>query len=149
LKTSLSTTAAITFAPETLLSTEWLIPVIQASASCGKPDYVEESFVELVDLNKQLIERPRTTYGLTARGESMLDAGIEPGDLLIVDRAAEPQPNSIVIVEVDGEYTVKKLSRVGRQLWLVPGNKSHKPMEIRGEQECTVWGVVKWIIKRA
>jgi DNA polymerase V len=50
---------------------------------------------------------------------------------------------------VDGEFTVKKLSRVGKRLWLVPGNKNHHSQELKGEQECKVWGVVKWIIKRA
>ena len=101
MNTSPSTTAEITFTPDTLRISEWYIPVIKAGAPCGVPESVDDPFVELVDLNKQLIERPRTTYGLTARGESMIDEGIEPGDLLIVDRAAEPQADSIVIVEVE------------------------------------------------
>ena len=78
----------------------------------------------------------------------MIDAGIDHGDLLIVDRSIEPSANSIVIVEVDGELTVKKLSRVGKRLWLVPGNKNHTPREIKGEQTCRVWGVVTFVIKR-
>lgn len=149
MNTSHVTTAAIAFTPDTLNNSEWSIPIIQGAGPCSKPESINDPLIEFVDLNKQLIERPRTTYGLIAFGESMLDEGIESGDLLIVDRAAEPQPNSIVIVEVDGDFTVKKLSRVGRRLWLVPGNKNHKRQEIKGGQECKIWGVVKWIIKKA
>lgn len=142
------TKAEILFTPDTLANSERLIPVI-IGAPCGKPDSINDPLIEIVDLNKHLIRRPRTTYGFTAYGESMLEEGIETGDLLIVDRSAQPRANSIVIIEVDGDYTVKKLSRVGTRLWLVPGNKTLKPTEITHEQECKIWGVVLWIIKKA
>lgn len=141
--------AAIVFTPETLRHSEWLIPVFRAGVPAGKPERVEDASFELVDLNKQLVKRPRTTFGLRAYGESMLDDGIETGDLLIVDREATPKEGSIVVMEVDGEHTVKRLSRVGKRLWLVPGNKNLKPVELKKHQECNVWGVVMYIIKKA
>lgn len=146
----MNTTASIIFTPETLHNTTRYLPrVTNLNAPCGKPESTDELFIEWMDLNKELIQRPRSTYGLTAYGDSMHDEGIDSGDLLIVDRDEEPKADSIVIVELDGEYTVKKLSRVGARLWLVPGNKDFKPVEVRREQECKVWGVVKWIIKKA
>jgi DNA polymerase V len=142
--------AAIKFTPQTLRNTARYLPrVTNLNAPCGKPESTDELFIEWMDLNKELIPRPRSTYGLTAFGDSMHDEGIDSGDLLIVDRDAEPQADSIVIVELDGEYTVKKLARVGHRLWLVPGNKDFQPIEVGREQFCKVWGVVQWIIKRA
>lgn len=143
------TKAAIIFTPDTLINSEWHLPVFKSGISAGKPESVDGALIEDVDLNKHLIKSPRSTYGLTAYGESMLEEGIDTGDLLIVDRDAMPTERSIVIVEVDGEFTVKKLSLVGRRLWLVPGNKNFKRTEVKRGQECKVWGVVTFIIKKA
>src|SRR5689334_19534489 len=92
------TKAQIFFTPTTLKSKEWLTPLIRPGVAAGKPFPVDDPQVEWVDLNKHLIKRPRTTYGMIAEGDSMIDAGISDGDLLIVDRAAEVQQDSIVIV---------------------------------------------------
>lgn len=143
------TRAEIAFTPDTLHSSEWYIPIFTMGVPAGKPETIEDQRLDLVDLSKYLVQRPGSTYGLKAYGESMLEEGIDTGDLLIVDREAEPKEDSIVIVEVDGEFTVKKLSRVGKRLWLVPGNRDFKPVEVKGFQECNVWGVVRWIIKKA
>ena len=142
------TKAAVLFTPDTLILNDWNIPVFQSTVPAGAPDSIDDQSLQIVNLNQHLIKNPRTTYGLTAYGESMLEAGIETGDLLIVDRGAEAKDGDIVIVFIDGGYTVKRLSRVGRQLWLVPGNKSFKSVKVKKEQECEVWGVVVWIIKK-
>lgn len=141
--------AAIVFTPDTLSKkSEWLIPVFKVGVPAGKAESIDDHSFEIVDLNKKLIARPRATYGLTAYGESMLDDGIETGDLLLVEHGAEAREGNIVIFEVDGEYTVKRLSRVGKRLWLVPGNKNLKSTELKKHQDCAVWGVVRWIIKK-
>lgn len=140
--------ARIAFSPETLEHSEWIINVVRSGTPAGRRDALTDPLIEQVDLNKFLIKKPRSTYGLTAYGDSMLDDGIETGDLLIVDTEAEPTEGSIVVMEVDGEFTIKKYKRVGSHLYLIPGNKNFKPEKIRKEQECKVWGVVRWIIKK-
>lgn len=125
------------------------LPYFMARVSAGKPssehDYVESR----IDLIRHLVKHPRSTFIVPVDGYSMEGSGIAPGDLLVVDRAAEPNAKSIVIVDVDGELTVKRLSKVGGHLWLVPDNKKHKPVKVRRGQSCTVWGVVVWILKKA
>ncbi len=140
--------ASVLFTPETLKSKEWLIPVFKAEVPAGKADRLDESTFEYVDLNKRLIRNPRSTYGLTAYGDSMVEENIDTGDLLIVDRSAQAQINDIVIMMVDGEYTVKRLTKIGRHLWLLPGNQNRTPMKLPRDQDCEVWGVVKYIIKK-
>ncbi len=101
-----------------------------------------------IDLVKLLVKHPEATFIVPVDGDSMIEDGIDSGDLLVVDSSVEAKPNSIVVVDVDGELTVKKISKVGCRLWLVPGNKSYPPMEIKGEQNCRKLGVVTFIIKK-
>lgn len=146
---SQTTKASIVFTPETLTHSEWIINLVRSGTPAGKRDALTDPVIEQIDLNKFLIKKPRSTYGLTADGDSMLEDGIETGDLLIVDTEAEPREGNIVVMVVDGEFTIKKYKRVGNHLYLVPGNRKFKPEKISIEQECKVWGVVKWIIKKA
>jgi DNA polymerase V len=101
-----------------------------------------------VDLIACLIKHPDSTCVLTVTGDSMEEDGIFHGDILIVDRAIEPNPRSIVIVMVDGEFTVKRISKVGGRFWLVPSNKKHPSREIMRSQQFRVWGVVQWILHK-
>jgi DNA polymerase V len=103
---------------------------------------------EWIDLNTEFINHPRTTFLMTACGDSM-EEGICHGDQLLVDRSLEPTSGNIAIIDIDGEFTVKRLSKVGGHLWLVPDNKKHKAVEIGKDQCCEVWGIVTYIIKKA
>lgn len=124
------------------------LPVFPFSVPAGEPIPYGEVATEETDLNKRLIRHPETTFGVTVEGESMKDAGIVSGDFLLVDRALEPTSRSIVIVDVDGELTVKHLIRIGRRLWLVPRNKNYQRREIKTHQQCNVWGVVTHVIRQ-
>ena len=79
-------------------------------------------------------------------GDSMIGAGIHPGDILVVDRALEPQDSNVVIAVVDGELTVKRISQRHGKLFLVPDNQAYEPLEILEEMEFEVWGVVTSVI---
>jgi DNA polymerase V len=108
-------------------------------------DYVERR----IDLNRELIQHPEATFFLRAQGNSMIGAGIGDGDTLIVDRAIEPNHNHIVIATVDGEFTVKRLYKLGEQIMLMAENPDFPPIELNDGQEMAVWGVVTHIIKKA
>ncbi|HEX8653076.1 MAG TPA: translesion error-prone DNA polymerase V autoproteolytic subunit [Pyrinomonadaceae bacterium] len=142
----MSTRVEMVYTPNDL--TDWIVPLFQATIPAGKPESIDEPLEGRIDFNKYLIKHPNQTFAVRAAGDSMEDAGINPGDLLVVDRAQEPSPNSVVIVDVDGELTVKRLSKVGKRLWLIPDNKSLRPKEILGEQKCNIWGVVTYVIKK-
>ncbi len=105
-------------------------------------DYMEEG----IDLNKELIRRPSSTYFFRATGESMIGAHIPPDSILIVDRSVKPRNNSIVLAVVNGEFTVKYFVNQGGQCLLVPANPKFKPIRILEGMDFSVWGVVMSVI---
>ena len=124
------------------------IPLFETPVSAGFPSPTD-SFVETeLDLNTFLVKHPSSTFCVKVKGQSMINAGIRAGDILIVDRAANPQNNSIVIALVDGDFTVKRITKVGSDLFLMPENESYKPIQITENMKFEVWGVVTYIIKK-
>jgi DNA polymerase V len=136
-------TAKIVFNPKQLADALH-IPLFAGSVPAGHAESIDEA--DYIDLNERLIVNPDATYGLTVTGDSMEDDEIHSGDLIVVDRAIQPHSSSIVVVDVDGALTVKKFSRVGGRLFLIPGNKRMRPKEIHKEQRCEAWGVVTYCI---
>ncbi len=111
---------------------------IEAGFPSPADDYLEGT----LDLNEHLIRRPAATFFLRVSGDSMTGAGIYPGDILIVDRSLPPADGRIVIAVVDGELTVKRLSRRPGRIRLLPENPRYPPIDITAEQDLRVWGVV-------
>jgi DNA polymerase V len=138
------TTADAVFCPDQ--STEWARPLFLAAVSAGFPSPAEDYIEGRLDLNKHLIKHPAATFFVRVAGDSMTGAGIHPGDILVVDRALEPRDASVVIAVVDGELTVKRLSRRDGRLYLVPDNSLYQPLEILEAMEFEVWGVVTSVI---
>ncbi len=118
---------------------------IQAGFPSPATDYIEKS----LDLNEYLIEHPAATYFIRVDGYSMINAGINPDDILIVDRAIEASNNKIVIAVYDGELTVKRLAVRKGIYYLVPENPQFDEIKITGEVEFSIWGVVTFIIHKA
>jgi repressor LexA len=94
----------------------------------GWPSPAEEELIDTMSLDEYLIENKEATYLLQVKGDSMLDAGIQPGDLVIVERTTTPRVGDIVIAEVDGEWTMKFLRKQGSRLYLAPANKKYRPI---------------------
>ena len=115
---------------------------VQAGFPSPASDYMEEG----IDLNKELIRRPSSTFFFRAAGESMTGAHIPPGALLIVDRSVKPRNNSIVLAVVNGEFTVKYLVQNQSGCQLVPAHPKYRPMPILDGMDFMVWGVVTGII---
>ncbi|STX55667.1 SOS (error prone) mutagenesis protein UmuD (RumA) [Legionella beliardensis] len=108
-------------------------------------DYLELS----LDLNEYLIKHPAATFIVRAQGDSMRDAGIHNGDLLIVDRSIEATHDKIVIAALNGELTVKRLFRKDGAVRLIPANNTYSPIDITEDVELVIWGVVTHIIHQA
>jgi len=122
------------------------IPLFLAKISAGFPSPADDYIEKPLDLNEHLISNPPATFFVRVSGQSMINAGIHDGDLLIVDRSLEPRDNSVVIASIFGELTVKRIRKQTDRLFLVPDNNAYEPIEISGETELQIWGVCKHVI---
>lgn len=122
------------------------LPLYGDLVPCGFPSPAQDYVEQRIDLNELLIQHPSATYFVKASGDSMIDAGIGEGDLLVVDSSRKAEHGDIVIAAVDGEFTVKRL-----QLWptvqLNPENRAWSPIIIGSEETLDVFGVVTFIVK--
>ncbi len=106
---------------------------------------------EKLDLIKLLVRHKASTFFFRVDGVSMVDSGMDEGDILIVDRAIDPYNNCKAICYIDGEYTVKRVEMVDGKVRLMPANErktAYKPIVITAENNFIVWGVVSWVIKK-
>ena len=112
----------------------------------GWPSPAEEELVDTMNLDEYLIENKEATYLLRVKGDSMIDAGIRQGDLVIAERTATPKVGKIVIAEVDGEWTMKYLRRGARGLYLEAANRAYKP--IYPKEDLKVVAIVRGVIRK-
>jgi len=114
--------------------------------TAGFPATVEEELADMVNLDDLLIEKKTRTYMLEVDGDSMIDAHIEKGDMVLVERTNQAKDGQIVIAEVDGEFTMKYFRKVGEKAWLEPANKNYKP--IYPEHSLNINAVLKAVIRK-
>jgi DNA polymerase V len=122
------------------------LPLFSARVPAGFPSPADDYIDRALDLNEHLIRHPAATFFVRVSGDSMVDAGIHPGDILVVDRAEEPAHGKIVIAALDGELTVKRLSRHNGTISLLPENPAYAPIQVTPEMRFEVWGVVVHVI---
>lgn len=122
------------------------LPLYASRVRAGFPSPADDYIETYLDLNEYLITHPAGTFMVRASGDSMVRAGIQNGDLLIVDRSIEASHGKIVIAALNGELTVKRLSRVQGQVQLLPENPDYPPVDVTEEQELVIWGVVTYVI---
>jgi repressor LexA len=114
--------------------------------TAGLPAAVEEELVDTVNLDDLLIKNKPLTYMLEVDGDSMIDAHIEKGDMVLVEKTSSARDMQIVIAEVDGEFTMKYFREKGNKHWLEPANKNYKP--IYPEHSLNVIAVLKAVIRK-
>lgn len=122
-------------------------PFIKEGVSAGFPSPAADFMENSIDLNKELSKNPLATFYIKVSGNSMIDAGIENDDILVVDKSLEPQNNKIAICFIDGEFTVKRIVVKKHSMFLMPENKNYKPIEIKEENQIVIWGIVTYVIK--
>ncbi|MEK7460121.1 MAG: transcriptional repressor LexA [Patescibacteria group bacterium] len=112
----------------------------------GFPTTAEEDVSNTLSLDELLIDNKEATYMLSVKGDSMKDAGILSGDMVLIDRTAHAKTGKIVVAEIDGEYTLKYLRKNGNQFFLEPANKAYEP--IYPKEELRIQGVVIAVIRK-
>ena len=106
---------------------------------------------EKLDLIKLLVKHKASTFFFRVDGVSMVDSGMDEGDIIIVDRSIEPYNNCKAVCYIDGEYTVKRVEMSNTGVRLMPANEnntSYKPIEVSPDNQFIIWGVVTWVIKK-
>ncbi len=129
-------------------SSGYQCPLYSSSVAAGSPSAADDHIQAQLDLNAFLVKRPTSTFFVKVTGESMLNAGINQGDILVVDRSIEPANGKIVIAAVDGLLTVKRLCKNNNEnvFQLMPENDNYKPIDVTPESHVHIWGVVTSVI---
>ncbi|KGO79457.1 peptidase S24 [Flavobacterium cauense R2A-7] len=128
-------------------STELELPYVDVGISAGFPSPADD-FIELtIDLNRELIKHKDSTFFAKVKGNSMKNAGIFDGDLLIIDKSLAPQDGKIAICQIDGDFTVKRIKKENDVVWLIAENEDYKPIKVTEENELMIWGIVIHSIK--
>jgi len=122
------------------------LPFYSSRVEAGFPSPADDHAEQKLDLNEHLIKHPAATFFVKASGFSMINAGINPNDILVVDRSIEPTHGKIVIAALDGELTVKRLSKKKDKVLLVPENYDFQPIDITNKENVIIWGVVISVI---
>ena len=129
-------------------TTEINLPLYMTAIEAGFPSPAEDYIEGSLDLNQHLIKHPAATFFVRVSGESMINAGIFPGDILIVDRSLEAVDKKIVIAVINGDLTVKRLRIRSGNPFLEPENDQYSPIEITPDMAFEIWGVVTNVIHK-
>lgn len=131
---------------ENLINKKNLLPIFTQSVQAGFPVTIDDNTFEQIDLSELIVKHPSATFLLKATGESMIDAGIFPNDILVVDRSQEAKNNKIVIAAVDGQLTVKRLLIKEDQVLLAAANPKFPTIAVSDCQDFKIWGVVTMVL---
>ena len=125
------------------------VPLYGDSVPAGFPSPADDYLDMDLNLHDYLVQHPSATFCVRAIGDSMVDAGIQSSDVMVIDRALTPKNNDIILAVVNGEFTVKRIKKSEDELYLMPANENYTPMKITEEMNFQVWGVVTFIIHKA
>jgi DNA polymerase V len=123
------------------------LPYISGGIKAGFPSPAADFDESKISLDTVLVKNREATFYAKASGTSMIGAGIDDGDILVIDRSIEPQNNKIAICLIDGDFTVKRIVIEKDGLYLMPENKAFKPIKVTEENELIIWGIVTYVIK--
>ena len=124
---------------------QWLA---EEGTSAGFPSPADDFKEIRISLDKELVKNKEATFYARVDGDSMVGAGLEDGDLLVIDRSKNPVNGKIAVCLVDGEFTVKRIKKEKDKLYLMPENKKYEPIELKEESELIIWGIVEYVIKK-
>lgn len=139
--------------PENIgVQSESLPGMAQSGIHAGFPSPATDYMTQAIDLNKELVRHPAATFYGRVVGDSMIDAGVEEGDILVIDKSLEPQDGDMAVCFLDGEFTLKYLRFIpeenNRRLMLVPANERYPSIEVNEGIDFKMWGVVTYVIKK-
>ena len=127
---------------------EQLPGMAQSGIHAGFPSPATDYMTQAIDLNKELVRHPAATFYGRVVGDSMIDAGVDEGDILVIDKSLEAREGDMAVCFVDGEFTLKHLHFHEGGLTLRPANKNYPEIEVCEGVDFVMWGVVTYVIKK-
>lgn len=124
------------------------LPFITAGIKAGFPSPAADFDESKISLDAVLVKNRETTFYAKASGTSMIGAGIDDGDIMVIDRSLEPRNNKVAVCYLDGEFTVKRIKVNKEEVFLMPENKLFEPIKITDENQLIIWGIVTYVIKK-
>ena len=124
---------------------QWLA---EEGISAGFPSPADDFKENRISLDRELVKNKEATFYARVSGDSMIEAGLDDGDLLVIDRSLNPTNGKIAVCFIEGEFTVKRIKKEKDKLYLMPENKIYKPIELKGDDELIIWGIVIYVIKK-
>lgn len=123
------------------------VPMSNNSVSAGFPSPADDFKEKRISLDNTLVKNKEATFYARVSGKSMINAGLDDGDLLVIDRSLEAEHGKIAVCFLDGEFTVKRLHIKEGNITLIPENNTYKPIQVTDESDLLIWGVVTYVIK--
>ena len=123
------------------------LPLVDGGIAAGFPSPAQDYIDLKIDLNKELIANPSSTFYGRVKGASMQDAGIVDGDILVIDKSIEPQDGDTAVCFIDGEFTLKYIKIEADAVYLIPANPNFQPIKVTEDNNFCIWGVVTFSIK--
>ena len=124
------------------------LPFITAGIKAGFPSPAADFDESKISLDAVLVKNRDATFYAKAAGTSMIGAGIDDDDILVIDRSLEPQNNKVAVCFLDGEFTVKRIKVAKDKVFLMPENKDFEPIVITDENQLIIWGIVTYVVKK-
>ena len=124
---------------------QWLV---EQGISAGFPSPADDFKEIRISLDKELVKNQESTFYARVSGDSMLGAGIDDGDLLVIDKSLSPENGKIAVCFIDGDFTIKRIVKEKGKLYLKAENKKYKSIEIREGNQLIIWGIVEYVIKK-
>ena len=128
------------------ITTELKLPLVEG-IKAGFPSPAADYSDLSIDLNRELIRHPSATFYARVKGDSMKDASIEEGDLLIIDKSLEPSDGKIAVCYIDGEFTLKRIKLKEDGVFLLPENTNFHPIKVTEENDFIIWGILIHVVK--
>lgn len=131
------------------LSSHIPLPYADGGIQAGFPSPAQDYISESIDLNREIVRHPAATFYGRVSGDSMIGDGIDPDDIIVIDRSLEPQDDDLAVCCVDGDFTLKRIRLETDKVWLIPANESFDPILVTPDTRFEIWGVVTYTIKRS
>ena len=130
------------------LSSDMPLPFAESGIQAGFPSPAQDYISESIDLNREIVTHPASTFYGRVTGDSMIGDGIDSGDIIVIDRSLEPMNGDLAVCCIDGEFTLKRISIEPDKVWLIPSNEAFDPILVTPDLRFEVWGVVTHTIKQ-